>query len=51
MACGILVTWLGIELVRPALEVQSLRHWIIRETPHFLSWILMYFEKLFQGGG
>lgn len=29
----ILVPWLGIELVSPAMGVQSLNHWITREIP------------------
>ena len=31
-ACGILVPWPGIELVLPAVEVQSLNHWHVREV-------------------
>ena len=33
MACGILVSWPGIESMPPALEVKSLNHWTTREVP------------------
>ena len=32
MACGLLVLLPGIESLSPALEVQSLNHWIARES-------------------
>ena len=35
MACGILVTWPGIEPTSSALEAQSLNHWTTREVPRF----------------
>ena len=38
MACGSLVYCPGIELSSPALEVQSLNPWTIREVPPLLSW-------------
>ena len=34
-ACGILVTWPGIEPTSSALEEQSLNHWTTREVPRF----------------
>ena len=33
MACGILVAPSGIEAMSPALEAQSLNHWIAKEDP------------------
>ena len=35
-ACGILVLQPGIEPMGPALETQSLNHWIIREVPGYI---------------
>ena len=35
-AYGILVPQQGIELVPPAVEAQSLNHWVIREIPNIL---------------
>ena len=32
-ACGILVSWPGIEPTPPALKVRSLNHWTVREVP------------------
>ena len=32
-ACGILVPWLGIELLPPAVEAQSLNHWTTTRVP------------------
>ena len=39
LACGILVSWPGIEPVFPVLR-QILSHWTTRETPHVSSWTL-----------
>ena len=36
-ACGILVPWLGIEPMSPAIEVQVLNHQTVREVPCCLS--------------
>ena len=36
-ACGILVPQPGIETASPALEVQSLKHWTIRDASPFLT--------------
>ena len=33
MACGILVTWPGIESVTSVLEAQSLNHWLAKNVP------------------
>ena len=33
MACGILVPWAGIEPESPALEAQSLNHWLTKNIP------------------
>ena len=35
--CGILVSWLGNELVSSALEARSLNHWTTREIPSILT--------------
>ena len=32
-ACGILVSWPGIETVPPEVEAQSLNHWTTQEVP------------------
>ena len=41
-ACGILVPQGGTESMPPALEAQSLNHWITREVPQFLFfWSLL----------
>ena len=40
-ACGILVPQPGIESISPALKVQSLKHWTIREAPEKI-----FFESL-----
>lgn len=32
VACGILISWWGIEPVLPAVETQSSNHWTIRES-------------------
>ena len=37
MACGILVPWLGIEPMPPAVEAQSLNHWTILEVSFIVS--------------
>ena len=34
-ACGILVSWLRIEPMSPALKVQSVNHWTTRDVPSF----------------
>ena len=36
VACGILVPWLGIEPVPPALGAQNLNHWATREVPQWI---------------
>ena len=33
MACGTLVSWSRIEPILPAMEAQSVNHWISREVP------------------
>ena len=35
-ACGILVPRTGIKLAPPAVEMQSLNHWIAREVPRIV---------------
>ena len=42
-ACGILVPQPGVELVPPAVEVQSINHWTAREFPYFLKFLKMLF--------
>ena len=42
MACEILVSPLGIELVPPALGARNSNHWTTREVPLFLKIILKY---------
>ena len=39
-ACGILVSWLGIKPLPPALEAWGLNHWTPREVPSVQFWIL-----------
>ena len=47
LACGILVSWPGIEPVPRTLEAQSLNHWTTRKSPHLdflytsLTWTLL----------
>ena len=48
-ACGILVPQGGTELTPPALEAQSLNHWITREVPQFLFfWSLLLWFFFFS---
>ena len=44
-ACGILVSWPGIEPAPPALEAQSLNHWTMREVApnQFLNPLFFFF--------
>ena len=46
MACGILFPQLGIELVLPAMAVQSLNLWTIREVPELPPFL--FFFKLYS---
>ena len=42
---GILVPWLGIEPVAPALEAQSLNYWTTRDVPVFNVSIMHFWDE------